>query len=64
MATPVDETDKKAGYASGTEVDASSSFDTINALVAEGSYLPPFADLPTAQYSDLQKHLNRSWTRY
>lgn len=28
---------KQAGYALGTEVDGSDSFDTINALVAEGA---------------------------
>lgn len=50
MATP-DEPDKKAGYALGTEVDVSSSFDTINALVAEGSFnhlcLPPMSSTDT-----------------
>lgn len=38
MATRMDEFEEKkhGGYALGTEVDPSSSFDTINALVAEG----------------------------
>lgn len=38
MATRLDEFDEKkhGGYALGTEVDPSTSFDTINALVAEG----------------------------
>lgn len=38
MATRINEFDEKkqGGYALGTEVDPSASFDTINALVAEG----------------------------
>lgn len=38
MATRMDEFEEKkqGGYALGTEVDPSTSFDKINALVAEG----------------------------
>ena len=42
MSKPVDVDEKKqVGYALGTEVDASGSFDTIEALVAEGQRYYP-----------------------